>query len=76
MLAYKMLKQTDHDKAPWHIIRSSDKHKARVETMKLILNQFDYEGKDRTLSYEPDSKIVFSAEEEIKIMDKKLSSLT
>ncbi|MBU1642351.1 polyphosphate kinase 2, partial [bacterium] len=39
---YNMLKQTNTAKAPWHIIRSSDKHKARMETMKLILSQVDY----------------------------------
>ena len=70
---YQMLKQTSHDKAPWNIIRSSDKHKARVETMKLILSQFDYDNKNRALNYTLDPKIVFSAKQEIEIMDKSRS---
>jgi len=65
-----MLQQTSHDKALVNIIRSSDKHKARMETMKLILNKIDYEGRSETLDFTPDAKIVFSAEEELAIMDK------
>ena len=67
---YKMLQQTSHDKALWNIIRSSDKHKARKETMKLILNTIDYEGRSETLDFTPDAKIVFSAKEELALMDK------
>lgn len=67
---YKMLQRTNHSKAPWHIIRSSDKHKARLETMKLILNYIDYEGKCRSLNFDADPKIVLTADEELKIMEK------
>ena len=68
---YCMLKHTSHEKAPWHIIRSSDKHKARMETMKLILNRFEYDGKCRALDFTPDMKIVFSAQEELGLMQKR-----
>lgn len=67
---YNMLKATSNEKAPWHVIRSSDKHKARMETMKLILNQIDYDGKSRALDLVSDSKTVFSAADELAIMDK------
>lgn len=67
---YRMLQQTSHEKAQWNVIRSSDKHKARLETMKLILNQIDYEGRSSTLNFQADAKIVFSAEEELALMDK------
>lgn len=67
---YKMLKDTNHEKAPWHILRSSDKHKARLETMKLILNKIDYDGKSPTLDMSPDPKTVFTADEELAIMDR------
>ncbi len=66
---YKMLQKTNHDKAPWHIIRSGDKHKARLETMKLILNHIDYDGRCRTLDFNADPKVVFSASEELMIME-------
>lgn len=72
---YEMLKSTSHPLAPWHVIRSDDKHRARVETMKLILSQVDYEGKNPELSYEIDKEIVFSAQEEIKLMRQKNSSI-
>ena len=67
---YEMLKHTSHSLAPWHVIRSNDKHKARVETMKLILSQIDYEGRNRNIDYTIDKKIVFSAEQEIQLMGK------
>ena len=70
-MKYQMLLQTSHEKAPWHVIRSSDKHKARLETMKLILNRFDYDGRDRSLDFEPDLRTLFSAEQELALMDKR-----
>ncbi len=67
---YNMLKATSNEKAPWYVIRSSDKHKARLETMKLILKQIDYDGKSRAIDLVSDTKTVFSATEELAIMDK------
>jgi len=72
---YKMLKGTSHELAPWNVIRSNDKHRARVETMKLILSQVDYEGKNRNLDYEIDKNIVFTADEELKLMSKKHNAI-
>lgn len=71
---YKMLQNTSHPMAPWHVIRSDDKHRARVETMKLILSQIEYEGKNRNLDYSIDKEIVFTAQEEIRLMKKEKSS--
>ncbi len=68
---YRMLSHTSHEKAPWHIIRSSDKHKARMETMKLILSHFEYDGKCRALDFSADKKTVFAAEEELELMQKR-----
>ncbi len=67
---YRMLKETSHQKAPWYVIRSTDKHKARIETMKLILSQIDYDGRCRSLNFTADPAIVFSASDELKIMDR------
>ncbi len=66
---YAMLQYTNHPKAPWRVIRSDDKHTARLETMKLILNQFEYEDKNRQLDFSPDPTTVFTAEEELKLME-------
>lgn len=66
---YKMLKQTNTAHAPWTIIRSVDKHKARLNALKVILNSIDYTNKDNSISLKLDPKIVISGEDEIKIMN-------
>nr|NLI49784.1 polyphosphate kinase 2 [Propionibacterium sp.] len=53
-----MLRRTDTDFAPWITIRSNDKKRARINAMRAFLNQFDYEGKDHSVVYEPDPLIV------------------
>ena len=45
-MKYKVLKRTPNDAAPWTVIRSDDKHLARLNVMKVILNSVDYEGRD------------------------------
>ncbi len=67
-MKYKMLEKTNHHSAPWHVIRSNDKHQARIEAMKLILNHFDYEGRNENLSFVYNEKIVKSAETELEMM--------
>jgi len=68
---YRMLEETEHDAAPWHVIRSSDKHRARLETMKLILNHFDYEGRSETLNFDQDPRAVFTSRQELELMDRR-----
>lgn len=53
-----MLLHTDTDHAPWITIRSNDKKRARINAMRAFLNQFDYEGKDHSVVYDPDPLIV------------------
>jgi polyphosphate kinase 2 len=67
-MKYKMFKKTDHPYAPWQVIRSNDKHKARIEAMKLILNHFDYENRNETLSFDYASEIIVSLEDELQMM--------
>ena len=66
---YRMLKQTHSHTAPWTVIRSIDKQKARLEALKVILNAVDYEGRDENLSYALDPEIVISGAREIEIME-------
>jgi len=68
-MKYKMLKKTHSHEAPWKIIRSDNKHKARIETFKVILNSVDYSGKNTHLNYVVDSEIVVSAPREIELME-------
>jgi polyphosphate kinase len=41
-----MFRRTDVPEAPWTVIRSNDKKRARLEAMRYVLTLFDYEGKD------------------------------
>jgi polyphosphate kinase 2 (PPK2 family) len=65
---YMLLKKTHTKKSPWYIIRSDDKHLARLSTMKLILNSVRYRGRNRKLDFSPDPNIVISGNRELKIM--------
>jgi polyphosphate kinase 2 len=67
-MKYKMLRDTHTNKAPWTVIRSDDKHLARLEVMKVILDAVPYTGRDPELDYVPNSEIVISGAREIETM--------
>lgn len=67
-MKYKMLRDTHTNKAPWTVVRSDDKHKARLNVMKVILDAVPYESRDTGLDFVPDPKIVISGAREIEIM--------
>ncbi|MEU4691507.1 polyphosphate kinase 2 [Actinoplanes sp. NPDC023714] len=66
---YEMLQRTDTRPAPWLIVRSNDKVRARLNTMKVILNAIDYKGRDRVLDFTPDPEIVVPGTTEIALME-------
>ena len=51
---------TDTADAPWTIVKSDDKRRARIEAMRHFLYHLPYEGKDETVVHEPDPLIVGS----------------
>lgn len=57
-----MMARTDTDHAPWIVVRSNDKKRARINAIRYFLNQFDYEGKDYSVVYDPDPLIVQRAQ--------------
>ncbi|MDJ0913789.1 MAG: hypothetical protein QNI95_09485 [Desulfobacterales bacterium] len=65
---FQLLKRTHTKKSPWYVIRSDDKHLARRETMKVILNAVRYRGRNRKLNFTPDPEIVIPGNKELKIM--------
>ena len=67
---FKMLKSTHTRLMPWYIIRSNDKHLARRETMKLILNSVGYIGRGRKLNFTTDPEIVIPGDRELQLMKK------
>ncbi len=66
---YKMLKQTHSHTAPWTVIRSIDKHQARLEALKIILNSVDYEGRSEEVDYSLNQDIVISGARELENME-------
>jgi len=68
-MKHRMLKRTSTADAPWTIIRSGDKHVARLNAMRVILNAAPYEGRSTDLDFVPDDKIVLSGAEELARME-------
>ncbi|WP_298974537.1 polyphosphate kinase 2 [uncultured Roseobacter sp.] len=52
---------TDTADAPWTVIRSNDKKRARLNCMKHFLYDLDYPDKDETVALRPDQNIVHQA---------------
>jgi polyphosphate kinase 2 len=67
---FLLLKKTHTKESPWWVIRSDNKHLARRETMKLILNLVPYKGRSRKLDFTPDPAIVVPGKKELKEMKK------
>jgi hypothetical protein len=68
-----MLLASHTEHAPWTIIRSDDKKKARINTIKHILNHFDYPDKIEKKKLKADNAIRISADDEIRIMETEMT---
>jgi polyphosphate kinase 2 len=66
---YEMLKRTHSNHAPWTVIRSNDKHAARLNAMRTILNSVPYERGDQELDFVPDHQVVISGSREVEQME-------
>ncbi|OSP55546.1 polyphosphate kinase 2 [Pseudoruegeria sp. SK021] len=53
----EMFDRTHHDTAPWTVIRSDDKRRARIAAIRAVLSQIPYEGRDNTVVTPPDRTI-------------------
>jgi polyphosphate kinase 2 len=56
-----MFAATDTDHAPWTVIKSNDKKRARLEALRHVLHSMPYEGKDEVVVGRPDPNIVVAA---------------
>ncbi|MGZ8178439.1 polyphosphate kinase 2 [Williamsia sp. SKLECPSW1] len=54
----EMFAATDTDVAPWTVVKSNDKKRARVNAMRHVLSLFDYDGKDDDIVGAPDPLVV------------------
>ena len=66
---YEMLKRTHSNHAPWTVIRSNNKHEARLNAMRTILNSVPYERGNQELDYVPKPEIVISGSREVEQME-------
>ena len=71
---YAMLLSSNNPRCPWTIILSNDKRKARINTIKYILQNVDYPDKIKMKHLELDPEIVRSGKEEIEIMEQSLQN--
>jgi len=69
---YEMLRRTHATHAPWTVIRSNNKYRARLNAMKVILNAAPYERMNPQLDFVPDPEIVISGARELEIMEAQL----
>ena len=49
---------TDTAEAPWTVVKSNDKKRARVEAIRHVLAKIDYAGKDEEVIGKPDRAII------------------
>jgi polyphosphate kinase 2 len=73
MTKYSMLLASHTDHAPWTIIRSDDKKTARINTIKHILSNMQYEEKTKAKLLKADKNIVIPANQEIENMQNNMS---
>ncbi len=65
---YQMLKCTHNHAAPWTIVNADNKHRARLNAIKVILNSVDYERRNDALDYRPDPSVIHSGSHELEKM--------
>jgi len=69
---FQMLNESNRTIAPWTIIRSDNKKKARLNCMRHILSNLDYADKLPNKELRTDREILISGIDEIKHMEKNL----
>ncbi|MFJ7271338.1 polyphosphate kinase 2 [Streptomyces sp. NPDC099050] len=57
-----MFRATDTDHAPWTVVKSNDKRRARLEAIRSLLDRIDYDRKDTAAVGQPDPLIVGAAD--------------
>ena len=55
----RMIAETHRPQAPWTVVLSNDKRRARINVIRSVLHRLDYEGKDAERIGVPDPAIVF-----------------
>ncbi len=71
---YSMFLASHTEHAPWTVINSNNKKKARINCIKHILQQVDYPGKIKEKHLKIDNEIICTADSKISEFKKNLSS--
>ena len=58
----EMLRFTHTAITPWTVVRANDKRRARLNTIRTVLNRIDYEGKNLEVVSPPDPQIVIAGD--------------
>jgi len=69
---FQMLSETNRTLSPWTIIRSDVKKKARINCIKHLLAQMDYEGKLPMEQLQTDPEVIISGIDELRHMQKNI----
>jgi polyphosphate kinase 2 len=56
-----MFASTDTEHAPWTVVKSNDKKRARLEALRVVLSRVPYDGRDDDVVGTPDPRIVVPA---------------
>lgn len=59
----EMIRFTHTTTCPWTVVHANDKRRARLNTMRVVLSQIDYDGKDEKVVGQPDPKIAIAGDE-------------
>ena len=66
---FSMLMASNTDLAPWCVIRSDDKKRARLNCIRYILSQVEYSNRTKDDIFKIDEDILISGTREIEIME-------
>jgi len=72
---YSMLLASHTQHAPWTVVSSDNKKRARINVIKHILLQFEYEGKNNTVDLSTDPKILCDGATEIIRLEKLIGGI-
>jgi polyphosphate kinase 2 (PPK2 family) len=70
---YSMLLASQTDYSPWTVIRSDNKKKARINCIKHILNNINYDERAKKKLLKTNDEILFSGDVEIKNMETEMT---
>ncbi len=71
---YNNFKNTHTKYAPWILINSDDKKKARLNAIKYVLNKFEYQDKIEEKKLKLDKKLVYNGKEKVKRLSEEINT--